>query len=354
MDDILDEDQPIDLMQSFPATGEAIYDGFIKMKLVHAKGISLFLPELIVININGWKWFQPKFFSSCLLSFLENGGYGQFNVDTDTGERLFIGITKDRFIRHFDDSSHLYECRISGPFELELAASGTCMVDEERNIILRLFHHTSPSTVDIIQECGYFQGSSWNIQGNKKLVNVEYVYLTNLPAIRCEDDLRSIAMAADAKIYLLPTNGTLPHDLVMIDVYRQSTWDRRASLEVNVPAELISSQHIRYHAPHGEPVYYEVSHPNIARIGILPGKVLPLVGHQIRPIGDEIKRFEYVILGDADDPQGLVAPYDEEHTHALFQIEDCAKENFFDFWKRNANTDQIKGRSPELQQFLRK
>ncbi|MDP2830007.1 MAG: hypothetical protein Q8O37_15555 [Sulfuricellaceae bacterium] len=69
-------DELIDLMQTFPANGKAIYDGLVKLKLVHANGFSLLLPELIVINIDGWKWFQPKFFSACMISFAENAAYG--------------------------------------------------------------------------------------------------------------------------------------------------------------------------------------------------------------------------------------------------------------------------------------
>lgn len=344
-------DELIDLMQTFPANGKAIYDGLVKLKLVHANGFSLLLPELIVIDIDGWKWFQPKFFSACLISFSENAAYGQFNVDTDRGARLFIGITKDRFVRHYADRSQIYRCRIAGPTALEDFATGTCTVEKDSNIQLRLFHHTLPATIDKIRECGYFLGSPWNIQGNKKLENVAYAYFTSLPVIQSDNDLRHIAMASDAKIHLLPTNGTSRRDVITIDVYRQSTCDRRASMEVIVPAELVASQHIWRHAPHGEPVYYEVSHSSIARIGLLPGRALPFADHQIKPVGDEIKRFDYVVLGDADDPEGIVAPYDEEHTQDLFLIENCSAETFFDFWDRHANTDQFGGRPLELHRF---
>lgn len=340
-----------DLMHTFPVSGMNNYDGLIKLKLLHGKGFSLFLPDVLVIDIDGWKWFQPKFFSACQLSFLDDAGYAQLNVDADTQVRLFIAFTKDRFVRNYPDKSQLYRCRVSSPVALGCFSTGTCTVDDDSNIRLQLFHHTLPETVDKILSSGHFLASPWNIQGNKKLVNVGYAYFTLLPGIEDEDDLRSIAMASDAKIYLRPTNSTSNRDVVSIDVYRQSTWDRRASIQVAVPVEIISSQHVWRHAPHGDAVYYEVSHSRIARIGLQPGKVLPFSDQQITPVGDEIKYFDCVVLGDADEPDGLTAPYDEQNTRALFQIENCDSESFFDFWARNSNTDQVSGRNPDLQLF---
>ena len=48
----------------------------------------------------------------------------------------------------------------------------------------------------------------------------------------------------------------------------------------------------------------------------------------------------------------LVAHYYEEHTSALFQIENCDTASFFDF-REHANTDQVSGRHLEPQRFLR-
>jgi hypothetical protein len=345
-------DKNTDLMHNFPTYGEAAYSGLIKLKLVHADGFSLILPELIVIEIDGWKWFQPKFFSPSLISILDEGNaYCQFNVDTDTDARLFIGLTKDQLLRQYVDGSQVYKCQVSGPAALDGFASGKCNVDENSDIKLQLFHHTLPETISKIRDCGYFLGSPWNVQGNKKLVNVAYAYFTSLPAIQSDDDLRRIAMASDGKIHLLPTNATSNRDIVTVDVYRQSTWDRRSSMTVFVATDLIGPQHVWRHAPQGLPVYYEVCHPSISRVGLQPGQVLRISGDQIDPAGDELKRFSYVVLGDADDPNGLVAPYDEEHTRSLFHIENCGDQTFFDFWVTHANTDQFSGRSVELQHF---
>lgn len=345
-------DSKIDLMRTFPTYGEAVYSGLIKLRLVHSDGFSLVLPELIVIEIDGWKWFQPKFFSPCLISLLEeDNAYCQLNVDTDTDARLFIGLTKDQLVRHSVDGSQVYKCRVSGPVALDGFASGKCAVDEDSNIQLQLFHHTLPATIDVIRDCGYFLGSPWNVQGNKKLENVAYAYFTSLPAIQSDDDLRRIAMASDGKIHLLPTNSNSERDIVTVNVYRQSTCDRRSSMAVYIATDLIAPQHVWRHAPQGLPVYYEVCHPSIARVGLQPGHVLRFSDGHISPASDEIKRFSYVVLGDADDPAGLVAPYDEEHTRSLFLIENCGDQTFFDFWVKQANTDQFSGRSVELQHF---
>lgn len=118
-----------------------------------------------------------------------------------------------------------------------------------------------------------------------------------------------------------------------------------------MPAEIIASQHIYRHAPKGQPVYFENCRPAIARVGLQPGRVIPFDGGRLCPVGDETKRFHYVVLGDADTSAGLTAPYDEENTQSTFLIERCENETFFDYWERNANSDQVTGRSVERIRF---
>lgn len=342
----------IDLMDTFPARGKPTTDGLIKMKLAHAHGFTVLLPDVLLVNFNGeWKWFQPKFFTACLMSFLDKQAYGQLGIDLDEQLRLLVGFTKDRCVRRFSDGSQLYECRIAGPVDLEDHSTGTCTVSDEHNIVLDLFHHTLPETVDLIRESGHFRASTWNIQGSRALSNVGYAYFTSLPAIRLDDDLRAIAMASDGKIELCPTNAKSRQDLVVINVYRQSTLDRRATIKVSVPAEIVASQHIYRHAPQGQPVYFESCHPAIARVGLQPNRVITFDGSRLCPVGDELKRFDYVVLGDADNPEGLAAPYDEENTQSTFLIERCNDETFFDFWERSANSDHVTGRTVELMRF---
>jgi len=300
------------------------------------------LPDFLLINFNGrWKWFQPHYFSPCYLSFLGDQAYGQLSIDLNEELRLFIGVTKDRFVRRFRDGSQLYRCRIAGPADLENYSTGRCSVSDDHDIWLDLFHHTLPATVDLIRESGHFRASSWNIQGTRELANIGYAYFTSLPAIRSDEDLQAIAMASNGKLVLRPTNASSRKDLVVIDVYRQSTLDRTATIIVSVPVEMIATQHVYRHAPRGEPVYYEACHPAIARVGLQPGRVIRFDGTRLFSSEGDLKLFNHVVLGDADTHEGLVSPYDEESTASTFIIEHCLEESFFDYWLSHQNSDQI-------------
>lgn len=332
----------IDLIDTFPLQGRPTRNGLIKIKLAHAQGFSIMLPDLLLVNFDGeWRWFQPQFFSACQLSFYGEQAYGQLSVDLDEQVQLFVGVTKDRFVRRFSDGSQLYRCTIAGPVELEAHSTGTCSVSDDHDVLLNLFHHTLPATVEQIRESGHFRASAWNIQGSHKLANVGYAYFTSLPTIKSDEDLQAIAMASHGKLVLRPTNASNPQDLVVIDVYRQSTLDRTATIKVSVPAEMLAPQHVYRHAPRGEPVYYEACHPAIARVGLQPERVIRFDGARLCSSGDEMKRFDYVVLGDADTREGLIAPYSEENTASIFFIERCLEETFFDFWQRHSNSDQV-------------
>lgn len=341
-----------DLMDTFHRRGESMREGLIKMKLAHARGFTVLLPDVLLINFGGdWRWFQPQFFTACQLSFLDEQAYGQLSIDLDEQVQALVGFTKDRFVRRFDDGSQLYACRVACSADLEQCSTGTCSLSEDHDILLDLFHHTLPQTVELIRETGHFRASAWNIQGTRELSNVGFAYFTSLPTIRSDNDLQAIAMASEGKIALLPTNARSRKDLVVVDVSRQNTLDRTGTIKVSVPAEIIASQHIYRHAPHGDPVYYECCHPAIARVGLKPGRVIPFDGTHLRAVGDEFKRFDYVVLGDADTREGLIAPYDEENTESTFLIERCGEETFFDFWQRNSNSDQVTGRFVERKLF---
>jgi len=156
----------MDLIDTFPTNaGDATYEGFVKVKLAHAHGYSVLLPDMVIVEHEGCQWFQPQYFSACLLTYHDDDAYAQLNIDTDTGVRLFIGFTRDRLVRHLPDGSSIYRCRIAGPANLQSAATGICTAGSDGNFFLKLYHHTDPATVDKIRECGYFLGSRWNIQG---------------------------------------------------------------------------------------------------------------------------------------------------------------------------------------------
>jgi hypothetical protein len=346
----------MDLIEIFPVhLGETVVDGLVKLKLAHAEGFSLVLPDTVFADIDGWKWFQPHYFTACQISFVGDAAYGQLGVDTDTNARLLIGFTKDRLVCRYADGSHLYQCRITGPADLATRVTGTCVRRGGKDICLQLFHHTTPDSIRKILSCGHFRGSRWNMQGNKQLENVQYVYFTSMARIRSKADLEQIAMASDGRLHLLPTNGVAPRDVVEIAVYRENTFNRRSTLPILVPVEIVAPQHVWRHEPVGQAVYYETSHPAIFRVGLQPGAVLPFAGREAIPADHLLKRFEYVVLGDANVPVGLAAPYDEEHTDAIFKIEKCVVDgDIFDFWRTHANSDQFSARRVDLQTFEEK
>jgi hypothetical protein len=342
-----------DLIDTFPARqGAVLYEGLIKVKLVHARAFSLIVPDVLALELDTWRWFQAKFFSACLLSFLDDCAYAQLGVEPAPGVKLTVGFTRDRLVRAYDDGSFLYRCRVSGPARLRSHSAGSCTLDTDERLWLDLFHHTSAKAASEIRRSGHFRGSRWNIQGSKRLNNVEYVYFTSLPKITSRKHLERIAMATDGRIHLLPTNGSPPRDLISIAVYRESTLNRRSTVRVRVPAEFIAPQHVWRHDAVDQPTYYEMCHPEIYRVGLEPGTILQFVEGAVATNGVSLKRFDYVVLGYAATRDGIVAPYDEEDTRELFKIERCSSgSDLFRFWQENANSDQYSARRVERQTF---
>jgi hypothetical protein len=71
-------------------------------------------------------------------------------------------------------------------------------------------------------------------------------------------------------------------------------------------------------------------------------------------IPDSSKKAYYIIVGDCDYMDGLIAPYDEENTSYIFKIEkQDGSKNLFDFWHDNANTDQYSNKQVEYQEFVK-
>ena len=101
----------------------------------------------------------------------------------------------------------------------------------------------------------------------------------------------------------------------------------------------------------GQAVYYEVCNPDIYRVGLQPGKVAPPINGVLNVPDADRKRFEYVVLGDADTEAGLIAPNDEEKTKSFLHIQACTQQSLFDFCRSHANSDQMAGRTPELLVF---
>jgi hypothetical protein len=329
------------------------YDGFIKVRLAHAHGFSILVPDLLYADIEGWSWYQPWFFTACRLSYLDEGAQGRLWLNLRDGREFGILLAKDGLVRHTADGASIYRCRISGPENLQRARSGSCRLDAQGNLELKLYHHTKPETIRLIRTSGHFRGSPWNIQGtnSKSLSNVEYAYFTTVQRIRSNDDLEKIAMTSEGFIGLLPTNG-FEADALKLPVYRESTFNRRATIPIWVRADALAPQHVYVKRPHGAAaVYYEFCHPQIHRVGLKPGTVLPIAGDRVAPERASLERFAYLVLGDGDTAEGLTAPYDEEDTGSILKLEPLGEPDLFDAWREHANTNVFSGYAVRLQTF---
>lgn len=334
--------------------------GLVKFRLAHATWGSVFVIDAIFVKRSPagalWDYFLPSFYTAPMIGFgLSDGIDGQsehaFNTSVDVsapsamrGLRIGLRVGSADKIASYADGAQLYRCEIGHDAPLAPHRGGEARQFGSR-FELKVFHHTASATLPLIKKSGCFRGSPWNLQGTRQLMNVCYPYFTTLRRISSEHDLGRIAMACDGKVLLKGMAEPVDPQVEMI-VYRSSTRDRTATMSVYVPAEVVAPNHLRIFRPGHEIPYYEVVSPEIVRIGLKPGKVLPFSGDTTRPVAADLQTFEYVICGDASSKAGLLAPFDEENTGQIFHFENLQSEDCFDFWRRNSNSDQISGRTP--------
>ena len=299
-------------------------------------------------------WIQPLFFGPPHLTKFDNDILCRFVVDISFGHKLMVEFSSSGFISRLQDGSEFYKCSISGTPNLHEFSTGQFQLSKQNEPFLKLYHHTSKETKDKIQKSGYYKPSSWNIQGNKKLNNVGYVYFTCLDKIKTDDDLIQIAMASDGRIGLRVDQNLSNLPDVILDVYRDSTLKRKENISHFVRADILSPQHIYLHRtpPDGLPVYYGIVKYFIYRIGIEPDTKLFFNKEHIETQNLQLKRFDYIILGDASTLEGLEAPYDEENTQQVFKIEKVDKEkNILEFWFNHSNQDHFSCKNIDFQKF---
>lgn len=340
------------------------YEGSIRCKLVHSESDSVVMPEQIYIitNDNKFNWIQPLTFFVNLLLKDENNIRCSFFVDISSGSTLKIEFTNSDWVRNFNDNSSLFKCRIHGPSNIHEYCTGSGYF--HMNVpYLYLYHHTTRTNKSKILKSKEIYSSKWNIQGNKTLKNINYVYLTCLEKITKNADLKQIAMASDGKISLTKDNSCMPSiinpkeldkfkgEFIEINVYRENTYNRTATLEFVVCATFLSPKHLLKHFPEGSCVYYEINTPFIFRIGTRPGKSLFFENKEIFE-QDNIFNINYQIIGHADTIEGLEAPFDEENTKYIFKIEQLDVDtNILDFWFEHANSDLFNEINICIQEF---
>lgn len=337
-----------------PKIGKSVHAGMIKCKLVHGMGYSVIVPDFLFLVGQETRWFQPLFFTACFLNKFTEHVECHFSVDISHGHRLVIDFSSKDYIRHYDDGSELFNCKIRGPENLKDYCTG--ILGSGDTIRIPLFHHTSDENYRAIIESKYLRSSPWNFQGsnNKVLENVNYTYFTCLDSIKAPEDLSQIAMATSGKIPLIRDNGSPqnPNDVVIIDVYRESTTNRTHPIKILLDVAILAPSHLIKHYPIANQVYYQIMNPFIYRVGLRPGEILPFAKGVAKPSGKSLKRFEYVVIGDGRERDGLVAPFDEENTKNILKTQKTnVKTNMLKFWFEEGNQDLFTGKNVELQTF---
>lgn len=335
------------------------FEGLVKLRLGHAAFGSMLLPELLFAKLGGWRFYQPSFFGPPILGFNAEPGLhvSRFNVDVGSPReadptRLIVEIRSDGLIRRYDDGAQLYRCVFEGPPRLLRYSAGRCSPRADDDFDLFLSHITNPAAYAGIRGSGELRSSRWNLQGTRQLANVAYAYLTSLPSIGSEEDLRRIAMSSDGVIRFQTTSSRSREATLELTVYRESTTGRTARLPTTIATNLIAPQHLLIHRPLGDQAYYEVVGPEIYRVGVQPGAALTYASATATIDPALLKRFDYVVIGDASTLAGLAAPYDEEETKEVVHIEKLnAGVDIFDFWQANQNSDQVSDRMPEQRTF---
>lgn len=331
------------------------YDGFIKVRLGHSRWGSVIVPDQLIIKNAGWQFFQPCFFGPCIIGFdLESGNHeARFSMDVggpreSNPRRIFVTIRSNGLVCEYADGSQVYACMIEGPEKLSPFASGKCEQLGEGEFALLLYHHTTPANYPKIMASKELWSSPWNLAGVRKLENIAYAYLTTLSKIASEADLHRVAMASNGELRFQTTSIRYVEETLSLTVYRDDTKGRTASFGFQVPWALIAPPNLLLHQPEAEQAYYEVVGPEIFRIGMLPSCNLRIAGKLLVSEEAERKSFEYVILGEANELDGLAAPYDEEKTTMIMHCQRFALgQTFFDFWQTQENSDQMTGRTFE-------
>ncbi|NMB19198.1 MAG: hypothetical protein GX984_07090 [Erysipelothrix sp.] len=340
-------------------TGNEKYRGLVKIKLVHSSWGSLIMVDQVYLK-DPMVWFQPLTSLPSIVFNTDEGIVCRLSMDINGSHTLVVEFTSNDLCQSLDDGSFLYECNIWGPSGLGENYS-SCWEERDGIPHLVLFHHTDERGYYGILESGEIWASPWNIQGTRKLINIHYVYFTNLDKIRSPQDLTAIAMSSDKIIHLAKDGAKIPqeippnwketwlrNEILELEVYECKPEARKYTIKALINSTFLASNHLLRHDDFS--IWYEVSFPAIFRVGVSPGSVLKLEEHQIYP-SDEIKRVDYVVIGDATTLHGLAAPANEEDTEMIFRIHRDISEPPLEYWINNSNEEQFLSIRHEFNKF---
>lgn len=332
---------------------DVVHHGYLKCRLVHMEDRSFVLPDVIMIEGATNGYYSPQFFHPNHLSWFGGDGSADFcrlrvevlgQVDFDV---IFFG---SKVVKHCDDGSFIYECGIKTVGTNILPAAQGCWRRCDERFELALYHHTTKAGAAGINESQELWSSAWNIQGTCELKNVAYGYFTCIPIMDSMWHLQEVAMAENGQALFLPTNA--PNDAqfaVTLDVYQRTVRDIEVPLQFWVDVETLSPSYLWLHVPTNAATYYEVVLPKVFRVGTKPGQTIPIRGDQLEMAPKDCHNFDYVIVGDGDTHDGLIAPYREEETLQLAKVDHIPSGiEIIQRWYQQRNTALFDGISVEV------
>jgi hypothetical protein len=328
---------------------QILFKGYIKCKLMHGNKISVIVPDLLIYQVDlkkSYKWIQPLAFRANQIYYFDENAQANIMIDISARSTVFIRFKRSDFVRVLNDYSEIYECSIFASTDISNYYTGEGYFDESFVPYIKSFHHTNNIAKKMILECGYLKNSKWNIGGTKELRNIGYIYFTPLEKLKYNADLVQVAMSNTGYILLSTNQGKIRR----INIYRRFVKDFESTLAFWLDTQSIAPSHLFKRRDSLGAVYYQVCSPFIQRVGMFPETKLVFLNDVIQ---DSSKKADYIIVGDCDYMDGVIAPYDEENTEYILKIEKLnGTINLFDFWEENANTDQYSNKDVEFQEFV--
>lgn len=341
-----------------------LHDGVIKVRLCHARGRSYLIPDAL-IGFGGKRFFLPSFFGPPELIFdIPSNGkpfgrrHHELRLDLDVAApratvatRVVVSFRSDGFVRSYPDGAQLYRCTYRAPLAARLSEqiAGDCRPLADGDYAIGLYHHTTAVKAGQIVSSRELWSSACNLAGTAELANVSHLYFTTLPSIDDESDLRRVAMSSTSSIGYQTTSDRPREAGIALRVYGERVDARRSALRFMVPLGIVAPAHLFHHPlTQAERSYYEVVGQEIVRVAVQPDVAGSITGDAIAVATGNLKRFSYVIEGDASEPEGLVEPMRETGNVGIAHIEQLdAGLDLFAFWKANANRDLHSGRVVE-------
>jgi len=195
---------------------------YIKIRMAHLPGATIFQPDIILSGFDKREYYVPQYFWAPSVNFLGgNNDYAMVPFAMENGAELILVFFKRDLVLTFPDGTQVYKCYYvpSRDCKTKLSPDGRYRYDNGR-FEISIYHHTSGPGLKGILSSRQLWASKKNIQGNGYLDNINYAYFTTLSRIKNEIDLLGIAMSSWGKTGLLPINA--PNTTVALSEFERS------------------------------------------------------------------------------------------------------------------------------------